>query len=318
MIREYWATILLAGVFLFIAGGCVTSNSTGITVDTLRRPDLTEWEQCGEVSLVLVEVDSASGVGKEYTRVVSEKAKAILGETPYFTMREMIDEGARKGPAEIVAAHHFLEFQINMLEISGDRTRKEIDIGIAAHLKKESGDSYIECGVKEFSDSYVWQGKDLPSQNIMVSEASERTLKRLIRMIAPKKVSVYREIKGGSGKMGDVAHFLDNGNCELAKETASKIYDQDPDNPKAVYDLGVASECLASQSREQKEKLRFLRKAKHYYSLYMKKESSDEAVQMAMQDVSRSIRLYEKAFNKQKNMQNKMDDGEEGFGGKIN
>ena len=292
--------VLLGGC---VSGHSISSSGKGITVKTLRPPEINEAEKCGNISMVMVEVTTSQDITQAYNDVIKEKAKIVLADTPYLTIREMVDESAKKGVTEIEAAHHFLKFNVNMLDIQRSQNRVDIEISIVAHLQKMRGDSYFECGVKDSVDHYTWQGDNLPSQECMVREALGRCLSSLIRQISPKEVCVYRPLKSGSSACGRVANLLDSDNCDLARDLALESLQTDPDNENLLYNLGVAYECLAAKSQKQEEKIKFLKKAEHAYNKYLMLDAEDEDVQTARQEVKQSLSLYHAARDKQSHAQ---------------
>ncbi len=314
-------TVALLALTLFT--GCSTTGSAfssgkGVLVDLLEQPELTEWKQCGELSLVLVEVEASPDVSEEYNQLFLEKAKSKLSSTPYFTMREMLDKSARKGVTEFEAAHHFLKFRINTLNIQklqgSFRVGNSIDLGITASLKKSSAESDINCGVKEFSDTYTYEASagsksSLPTLNSQVSGSMDKALDRLIRKISPKKKTVYRPLKSGMGPSSRIAELLDGENCELARDMAAEHVKNQPEDLDALYDLGVAYECLARQSKDQEAKIVNLRKARSVYAQYVMQDTSDQDALQAMKDVSTSLKLFAAAAEKQEKAMSKMKGG---------
>jgi hypothetical protein len=249
--------------------------------------------------MVMVEVTTSPDITQKYNHVIKEKAKIVLADTPYLTIREMVDESAKKGATEIEAVHHFLKFDVNLLDIQREKNKVEILIGIVAHLQKLRGDSYFECGVKDSVNNYAWQGNNLPSQECMVRDALERCLSSLIRQISPKEVCVYRPLKSGNDVCSRVSNLLDSDNCDLARDLAQDYLKKHPDDESVLYNLGVAFECLASKSRKQEEKISYLEDAENAYNTYLVLNAEDEDAQTARQEVKQSLSLYGLAGEKQ-------------------
>jgi hypothetical protein len=299
--------LLLKNVLVILCmflGGCVSvhdisSSSKGIAVKTLRPPEINESTECGDISMVMVEVTTSPDITQKYNHVIKEKAKIVLADTPYLTIREMVDESAKKGATEIEAVHHFLKFDVNLLDIQREKNKVEILIGIVAHLQKLRGDSYFECGVKDSVNNYTWQGNNLPSQECMVRDALERCLSSLIRQISPKEVCVYRPLKSGNDVCSRVSNLLDSDNCDLARDLAQDYLKRHPDDESVLYNLGVAFECLASKSRKQEEKISYLEDAETAYNTYLVLNAEDEDAQTARQEVKQSLSLYSLAGEKQ-------------------
>ncbi|WP_462324931.1 tetratricopeptide repeat protein [Desulfoplanes sp.] len=300
-------------VFLLLLGGCVSGHGIsscgkGITVKTLRPPEINEAEKWGDISMVMVEVTTSPDITQAYNAIIKEKAKIVLADTPYLTIREMVDESAKKGVTEIEAAHHFLKFNVDLLDIQGSQNRVDIEIGMVAHLQKLRGDSYFECGVKDSVDHYTWQGDNLPPEDCMVREALGRCLASLIRQISPKEVCVYRPLKSGGNVCSRVANLLDSDNCDLARDLALEELASDPDNESLLYNLGVAYECLASKSHKQEKKVEFLEDAEEVYNKYLMLDAQDEDVQTARHEVKESLSIYQVARDKQSRAQSGLSD----------
>ncbi|WP_319759135.1 hypothetical protein [Maridesulfovibrio sp.] len=313
--------LMFLGVFLFALSGCKTMGKSGdgIAVEMLMPPDMDEWSGCGNPSLILVDVDKSNKrITKRQNAILLQKSKERLSEVPYFTLREMVNSKAGKGVDEVVAPHHFLTFKVDLLEVvdNSDETDlyKTVNLAISATMKKSNGDdSYTNCGTKSFMDSVTSQAPaydkaDFPSNAKMTYMAMDSVVDMVARQISPKRIHIYRPLRTGGEGLSRVAKFIDSGNCDIALDALGDTLSADQKNTDALYDVGVAYECMARKSISEDERLNYLARSNAVYRKAIALGDDSEDLLKAASQVKQSLSLYAKGKSKAKMAQDKLRD----------
>lgn len=331
---QFLALALMALLCVAMLGGCKTSgglggSKSGIAVEVLMPPDMAEWEGCGDPSLILVSVDrSAKVASKQTNNVLLQQARKRLSDVSFFTMREMEDAKAAKGMSEVVAAHHFLTFRLDTLNIenNSDETllSKTVDVFLSATLRKSNGDdSYTSCGTKTFNDSFtsqapIYDKADFPSNTALTLEAIDEVVDMVVRQISPRKIVVYRSLRSGMGETGRAAGLIDGGSCDIALDILRDSLKLDPKDVDALYNAGVANECLARKSTSQSQRVSHLAFANAMYTQAVKTGDTDQDLLAARNQVKQSLVYYAKGTaNAEKAMAKIKGNGELEFMGFI-
>jgi len=206
----------------------------------VTSPDKAELILSGQVELALEDV---SGYDLVQTDRKTGRKKKVTTEDPFVKRKFKVSEPVYETVVEEVPFVY-----------------REAGLSLTYILKSQNGETVQEPqkvsvdfkgkfgGIDETSrhgaelDDLISQRKTI---NRLVSELAEKTAARL----APASATVNYVLDQGEGWLGEEAvrrgvKQAQAGEWDKAVETWNKVLDQDPDNPAAYYNLGVAYERL--------------------------------------------------------------------------
>ena len=299
-IQAIWGSCGLLALVNLV--GCATlpeidlRKKQEVVVDVVR-PSQMEEGGCHNIHLVYVspeQVLPASGVrlSASAKQMISEEIRRLLNETGYIKSTTI--------PAGITDfADHDLIVKITTFEVKSSQDeayrRKTAYVDMSLVLKEDGAQecySITPPVYEHIAQVPLYRDQTLPSDQTLLRQAVRHTLEDVVSTFVPQKVQTLRPIQGVSGDLARANDLLLAGNCLDALLLLEQHLGPNPKDTKALYNAGVAAECIATKERDQDRKQRALKASVDYYKQVLELGKADADMQRARKEALSTLEFY--------------------------
>ena len=241
---------------------------------------------------------SGSGLSASDKEVIAQHSRAVIGETKLIsplTMRETEGE--------------YPVLTISVQQFSSNTTRegdRYVTKGVfyAGFSIRQGG--AIECStaapmlVEKRWDTPVHKKDSIPSDLKVKETVVKEAVRRVVRQLVPVKSEVLRPVKSSGDLASKTASMINGENCAGAYEISANYVDNPAyKDADAIYNAGVAVECIAWGENDMAGQARELDKALKYYKRAAALKPSDQDMNKAASDVSYTLKTAFSSLKRQ-------------------
>jgi hypothetical protein len=299
-IKKY-PIILFVLILSCVINSCATSyqpSRLGVNVKILTPPEIMERSGCRPIVLLYFPDDEGSvnlsklnsNIRKKARWIFASQVRNALSEVQYLTVEKVLRPD--------MGEHHTLKITVNQLDIEikriGNYITKTGTAYVEMDISEDMGRNCVSKAVQYTAKRQVkyFEKELLPSDDEFYKIIAEKLASEIVSEISPIEHLAYRPVRSGSSDHSESsAKLIDYGDCQSALDILKPYIKENSNDPDALYNAGVAYECLAKKALHENQAIRFLVKAEACYKrLIMARPSED--VSRAKQQVSSTLELY--------------------------
>ena len=299
-IKKY-PVILVFLMLSAVISSCATYQPSrlGLNVKILRPPEMMERSGCRQIVLLYFPDDKTSvnvskldsNIRKKACWIFASQMRDALGEVQYLTVEKVLRPD--------MGEHHTLKITVNQLDIeikkSGNYITKTGAASVEMDISEDMGRNCVSKTVQYTARRQVkyFEKELLPSDDELYKIIAEKLASGIVSEISPIERLAYRPVRSGSSEHSESsAKLIDFGDCQSALDILEPYIKANSNDLDALYNAGVAYECLAKKALHENQAVRFLSKAESCYKRVIMAHPNED-VSRAKQQVSSTLEIYE-------------------------